>query len=405
LTGTGDAYLTLGGELRERYEYLHNSQWGAGPQDRDGYLLQRYMLHGDLHLGNHVRFFGQLKSGLENGRTGGPRPTDEDRLDLHQAFVDVTGGIGDTFSITARVGRQELQYGTSRIISAREGPNVRQSFDGVKLILAARQWRVDGFLTRPVETDPGTFDDDRDHERAFWGVYATRPVAEIPDGHVDFYYLGLDRDGATFDQGTAHELRHSFGIRVFGKPRPWDYNYEALWQFGSFGDGRIQAWTAASDTGFTFPFPLDPRLALKADIASGDRNPDGKTLQTFNALFPRGAYFSETALIGPANFMDLHPALEVNPADGLLVFADWDFFWRQSLDDGLYGVALNLVRSGKSSNERYIGSQPQIGLEWTLFRHFTIVVVYAHFFAGSFIDSTGPGKDVDYVTTWTTFKF
>ena len=129
----GDWYLSTGGEVRERYEYFHNSLWGQGPQDSDGYLLQRYMLHADLHLGTHVRLFGQLKSGWENGRTGGPRPTDEDKLDLHQAFLDGVLGIYDDVSLTMRAGRQEMAYGSSRLVSVREGPNVRQSFDGLRI--------------------------------------------------------------------------------------------------------------------------------------------------------------------------------------------------------------------------------------------------------------------------------
>ncbi len=401
----GDDYLTIGGEVRERYEYFHNSQWGAGPQDSDGYLLQRYMLHGDLHLGEQFRLFGQLKSGIESGRTGGPRPTDEDVVDVHQLFLDESPDIGGGFSLTIRVGRQELQYGTSRIISAREGPNVRQSFDGVKLIATLGDWRVDSFVTRPVETNRGAFDDGSDRDRAFWGIYATRPLAPLPDGHVDLYYLGLDRRGAEFDQGTEHEERHSTGARLFGAPRPWDYNFEAVWQFGKFGDGRIEAWTVASDTGLTLSMPLEPRLGLKADIASGDRDPNSEPLQTFNPLFPRGAYFSETALIGPVNIIDLHPSVEIKPADGARLYVDWDFFWRQSLSDGLYGVAVNPVRPGSASNKRYIGSQAQVGCEWTLWRHFTLTLVYAHFFAGPFIEDTGPGEDVDYVSTWFTFKF
>src|SRR2546429_1514757 len=30
LTTNGDWYLALGGEIRERYEYFHNSSWGVG---------------------------------------------------------------------------------------------------------------------------------------------------------------------------------------------------------------------------------------------------------------------------------------------------------------------------------------------------------------------------------------
>src|SRR5437867_3899147 len=41
LNTSRDWYLTLGGEIRERYEYYHNSFWGRGPQDDNGYLLRR----------------------------------------------------------------------------------------------------------------------------------------------------------------------------------------------------------------------------------------------------------------------------------------------------------------------------------------------------------------------------
>ncbi len=89
----GDWYLSVGGEARERYEYFDNYNWGQGPQTKNGYLLQRYMLHTDLHLGPNLRFFGQLKSGLEDWRNGGPRPPDEDKLDVHQAFADVSAEV------------------------------------------------------------------------------------------------------------------------------------------------------------------------------------------------------------------------------------------------------------------------------------------------------------------------
>src|SRR5882762_630619 len=88
LTPDKEWYLTFGGEIRERYEYFHNNLWGRGPQDDNGYLLERYMIHADAHFGDHFRVFTQFKRGLEEGRHGGPRPTDRDDFDLNQAFFD-----------------------------------------------------------------------------------------------------------------------------------------------------------------------------------------------------------------------------------------------------------------------------------------------------------------------------
>lgn len=55
--GSKDQYLTLGGELREWYEIFGNANWRVGPQDRDGYLLQRLSTYTDWHFGDGIRLF------------------------------------------------------------------------------------------------------------------------------------------------------------------------------------------------------------------------------------------------------------------------------------------------------------------------------------------------------------
>jgi hypothetical protein len=254
LDEAGDWYLSLGGEARARYEFYNNYRWDPASPNDDGYLLQRYLLHADLHLGPSLRAFGQIQSGLEDWRDGGPRGADENRLDVHQLFVDVRLpiGPGDDPHFTLRVGRQEMMYGSQRLIAVRDLPNVRRAFDGLRLLTRLSDWRVDAFVVRPVEDDAGTFDDWGEDHSHFWGVYATRPLPFLEGVAVDLYYLGLDRPGATFVNGTAREQRHSVGGRVFGVRGEWDYNFEAVFQWGSFGRDEIIAWTAASDTGYTF---------------------------------------------------------------------------------------------------------------------------------------------------------
>lgn len=401
-----DAWLTLGGDGRLRYEYYDHALWGQGLQDDNGYLLERVMLHADLHLNDSFRFFTQLKSGFENGRVGGPRPTDEDRLDLNQAFVDVQLPVNDAEKLTVRIGRQEMSFGSSRLVSFRESPNVRLAFDGLRAILKTRDWRIDALTVEPVQTRTGTFDDGTDPHQKLWGLYAVTAFPTVPGGHVDIYYLGLERDNARFDQGSAREERHTVGARLWGKASGWDYNFEFVYQFGTFGPDAIAAWSVASDTGYTLlDTPLQPRFSLKADIVSGDRDPRRGTLNTFNALFPRGAYFNESALIGPANLIDVHPAVELKPAKSVGISFDWDFFWRESLHDGIYGPSGNLIRSGRTTDHRYLGNQPSVRADWRPGRHWAFGATYAHFFAAKAIEETGPGRDVDYLSAWSTYLF
>jgi len=401
------AHLTLGGEARERYEYYRNARWSAASPDQDGYFLQRYLLHADLRAGQAFRVFAQLQTSLENWRNGGPRPTDEDRTDLHQLFADIRLWSPDAnHTATLRVGRQEMLYGSQRLVSVRESPNIRRSFDAARLLTHLGEWQVDALFAKPVEDDRGSFDDGSVDGASFWGIYGTHPLSFLPGAKVDLYYLGLRRPDAPFVQGTADELRHSFGARIFGEHTGWDYNFESVAQVGHFGNDDILAWTLASDTGFTFRCaPFSPRAGLRADIISGDGNPGDGRLGTFNPLFPRGAYFGEIALIGPNNLIDIHPSLEFHVTDRLKVSADWDFFWRYSTADGLYDNGGNVLRRPGGSGARFVGHQPSLGVDWEIDRHTAFSVSYAHFFAGSFIQQSGPSRDVDFIATWLTYRF
>lgn len=91
------------------------------------------MLHTDWHFGKNVRAFVQLRSNVEAGRVGGPRPVvDENKLDFNQAFVDLSFAAGEKANVLLRVGRQEMTFGTGRLVTFRESPNVRLSFDGLR---------------------------------------------------------------------------------------------------------------------------------------------------------------------------------------------------------------------------------------------------------------------------------
>src|SRR5258706_11860383 len=123
-----DWYMTIGGEAREVWEQIGNDNWGQKPH-MNAYLNERYMLSLDFHYGSHVRTFFELKSGLNSLRSGGPRPIDEKKLDFQAAFLELGTSEGPNW-VRLRAGRQEIEYGSGRLIDLREGPNVRLSFDG-----------------------------------------------------------------------------------------------------------------------------------------------------------------------------------------------------------------------------------------------------------------------------------
>ena len=393
--------VSLGGEWRERVELVRNPDFGL-EQDRDTVVLHRVLLHADVRAGSAVRLFAQLGSFNQSGRRGEDAPTDVDRLDLTQGFVEI--GPGAT-NASLRIGRQEMAFGSSRLVSVREGPNVRRSFDGARVSGQGGELRFDGFLVRPVMTTPGVFDDRPSGGETFWGVYATRPVPPAASSNADAYYLGLDRERASFAIGVAREHRHTLGTRLFGAQGGADWDLEAAYQFGGFGSRRIRAWTLATDVGMTWKgLPFQPRLGLKADWASGDRNPSDDRLGTFNALYPKLPYFSEAGLVAPANVADLHPSIRLALTGALAVEAGWNGLWRATRHDAVYAAPLSPIDGTAGRGGRFIGQQFIARLEWTPVANLEVAAEGVYFRVGDALRQVG-AENVAFVFASVSYRF
>src|SRR6185503_8751966 len=198
-------YLSLGGQLRYRYEYFNNFNFSppppAPPQDENGYHLTRLFLHADLHLGQNIRVFAQGKSAMEDGREGGPRPVDADEIDVQQFFVDFKLPLADKSGVVVRVGRQDLLYGAQRFISPLDWTNVRRTFEGGKVSLTlSPTLSIDGFWVHPVDVDKEELNWS-DKDTNFAGIYGSIGLPEVLKNggtKLDLYALGLFRNNAVF---------------------------------------------------------------------------------------------------------------------------------------------------------------------------------------------------------------
>ncbi len=297
-------YLSVGGEFRGTYENVRNDNLSQTPFPNYSFGMQRFQLFLDSHLAARFRVFLQLESGLEQGRAGGPRPIDAKRLDFLNAFADLRGSTSPR-APRIRIGRQELNFGSGRLVAVREGPNVRQGFYGFDLQEITKRWTIDGFAMRPAKDNPGYFDNVPLHTTQFWGVFASRTLGTVSGHSADLYYFGLDRKNATFQAGTGREVRQTIGARVVS-PAPLKsglphYDVEAVYQFGHFGQRTIQAWTVSGEFGYVLNgVGLKPQIGLRTEISSGDGGNPQHALGTFNPLFPIGNYFGVISDTGRA---------------------------------------------------------------------------------------------------------
>ena len=398
-------YISCGGDVRFQYFYAKNEGWGETPADKDGYILTRYLLHADFHAGKYFRTFIQLQSSLANGKETVPSPVDENQLDLHQAFVDAVVPLNERHLLTVRVGRQELLYGSQRLIAVRDGPNNRQSFDAVKLFYSQNNFKADLFFSHFVRSTPQIFDDGFNKNTKFWGAYIVRDKLSFLK-NLDLYYLGLWKKKAAFDDGIGKELRHSIGSRIWSNKNNWRYDIEGVYQFGKFAEKNINAWTLSFNTGYKFSkAKFKPEAGIKTEWISGDVSYGDKKLQTFNPLFPRGGYFGLASLIGPANLFDIHPSLTLELKKTLFLDIDYDIFSRYSKNDGIYGPNVLLIYSGKNNPYKFIGKQLSTDVVYTPINFLYFRWEFTWFDAGQYLKETGVGKDIVFTGVTAQLKF
>ena len=340
----------------------------------DGTLNTRANVHASVTIGDRLRVYGALKHGDVYGREMPALPVNRNRLDLHQAFVEL--GFGDVFGLEpraaiVRVGRQEMHYGNGALISARLGPNVRSDYDGVLVRVRTGGVVSDAFVYRGVVDRFGVFDDGPDRTNTLWGSYTTIASKRA---NLDLIYVGQHRRGSVYaiSPQPFDEHRHTLGLRLWtagptlgGVVADLEFDYQ-------FGHARplvgpaldISAWSVVGAFSYPLPkVPLTPAFGLEFGVNSGDRDPADGKLGTFRAPAPPGRYFGEANAFGPGNIQGLRPYVEIHPAKAVKVKAKATFFWRRELTDGTYSLAPGPLR-GAGGTAHYLGVEPGLEVNW-----------------------------------------
>ncbi len=396
----GDAgYLSLGGEARLRVDSIDAPRFGLGGEQADTFALTRFLLSADLHLGDAVRVYGELGVHRDIGKKDPPSSTDRDGLDAQVLFVDLKPADG----WRVRLGRQELSFNAAqRFIAVREAPNIRQSFDGARITREAGPLKLDAFYLEPVLIQQGAFNDTRNRAQRFYGLYGQARLS--PHASLDLYVLELDRDGVKFGAVTGDERRTSLGARLAGTHGPFDYDTEAMAQGGRFAGRTIRAWGGSVAGGYTLAAPWRPRLGLRLDVGSGDRNPNDGRLETFNPLFPKGAYFSETSLTSWSNLVALRPSLGLSPRKDLTLEASYMIRRRETGEDAIYLQPSAALAPVGNDHAKAVGDAAVLDATWQATRNLKIQGQLAHQSAGEAVRRLG-GHAVDLAVLFVQLRF
>ena len=387
-------YLSLGANLRERFESNDAANFGVGANKKVSYDISRLETSADLRVAGQVQFFAQVQSDYAIGKDL-HSPVDQDRLDLEQAFVAVTEPVnGGIFK--ARLGRQQFGFDLQRFISVRDGPNVRQSYDAAWFDYEKDKWRTITFYSHPVQNhDVRPFDDSSSPKLTYGGFRVERKV--LQSANVAIYVSRFTQQNAKFPSATGDERRNIADIHFSGTQGALDWDVEAMNQSGRIGRKDVEAWAFGSLAGFTFTSsPWTPRLGLQFDVASGDRHRQDQALNTFNPLFPNGYYVTLAGYTGFVNFIHLKPSVTFKPLPRLKVVTALGMQWRESVADAVYTQPVNAVLGTSGRAGRYTGTYGQLRADYALNGHAWLALEVVHFAVGDVIRQVG-GHDSNYV--------
>lgn len=386
-------YLSLGANVRERFEAQEGALFGTAGERSDGRLLSRLQVHADLRVRDRFAAFVQL----EDVRAAGlrePGPADINHLDLAQAFVSLSGQVG-ALRYGVRIGRQEIGFDLERFVSIREGPNVRQRYDAIWGEIDGEAWSLRGFVSRPVRYGSGSFDDGSDGDLLFHGLRLERRA--IGPGDLSVYFAHYERAAARYGPIAGRERREILDLRYFKATGRLQLDLEAMAQWGAVGGRRARGWAlgtraryAISEAGWR------PKAGLQLDLASGDGDPADGVVETFNPLFPNGLYFTQAGYTGYANLLHLKPSLALSPSVGVDVLAAVGVQWRATTADAVYVQPSIPVPGTAGSPGRHSGTYGQLRVDWQVGHHVRTSVELVRFMIGDVIRRAG-GRDVDYV--------
>jgi len=393
LKGLGGNGITMdfGGQYRARVhrEEQHRGLGITGVSD--DFLLHRVRLYGDAKIGDNVRVFVEGLHADSNYESTGPRPIEENHLDLQNAFVDLTLLSGGGSKLVARAGRQEVALGGQRYVSPLDWANTRRTFDGGRLMYSNDDWNIDGFWLAPLVRDFRQFDEANENV-ALYGVYATNKSL-LENGSLDLYWIAQDND-------LTRNYFDSFGARYNGTLGDnLLFEAEGAYQFGTNADGSdhdagfftVGLGRQFKDVGFS------PTSWVYMDWASGgDIQAAGQGHDHFQPLAHKYNGFMD--LFGRRNLIDLN-WLTTMKLSKKVTFTTWlHGFWLENEADTPYNVTMSPFAPAVTPTDDFLGTELDFLLKFGITPRSNVLFGYSRFWAGDYYDNPllpASGKQAD----------
>lgn len=416
---SGSVYVTFSGEERLKNWYENRPGLGTIKPNDSGRMTLQSIYGADLHVGTHVRLYGELINAAAAGWGGyGYSSGYRTRLDLQQAFAEVTGSVLGAKS-GVMLGRMEFVDAPNYVIYLRTVSSVPQSWNGGRAYMIWPRVRVDLFDYIQTDITPNAMF----HDRPSWGtrLYGAYGSYALPDtrllhgdGHVflDIFYIGNLFKGsvAAITAPTGAQAgatrRDNYGTRLWGKAGLIEFSLGAIYQGGIFSDAstnierHVTAFSFNESIGLRFAkIAMNPLVGVQADLYSGgNRDKTSGPVGTYTTPFvPLSSYLDTSYYTGTSNLIALSPVFEMNIGKSAVLRLKAPIMWRDNTNDAFYSPSGPYKFTNYSDS--YIGAVPQAMLSLRLNRHLRWNHDVARFFVSDGLRKAGASDATYYLST------
>ncbi len=408
LDADGDVYLTLSGEARLRVNMTSNPNLRETPHQRQD--INRLVLGADLHVGPHLRFFGEVARGGLGGRNlGSPAANLRNDLVLQQYFAEANAQVGGV-QLGARYGRQEFTDGPNLLVSQRDNNTIRYTLNGIRAWARTDTVRIDVFDLKPTAYgDLGTDDDVNDPARRFSGVTVGLVIPPRAFGgsklYLDPYLWRRRNDVGAWGGRIGPAVRYYGGARLWGEIGPLTVDWTVNHQWGHYIDQDIDAWHALfAQTYRLGKSSTAPRIGFHADYASGGGGYGDGKLRNAYAPFGNNIYYSYGLFLTPSNLIALAPNVTFTPIKNVRLTAEQEFAWRDNARDAVYRATGQPFAGTQNVANRKIANVSRLQAVWSISPRLSLTGRYEHLEAGPSLTRAGY-RSSDFLAGWLSFRF
>jgi Alginate export len=372
----------------------------------------------------------------------------DDAFDLRQGYVEISQY--DKCPWGLKLGRQVLEYGDGRLIGPSEWANLSRSFDAAKLRYQTKDWWLDAFASSVAVINRGEYNqsdffngNETHREQIFSGLYFSS-TGLIPVQTTDLYVLHLhEATGPLYQPAAIGDTNFvTLGFRIKSKPGAFhhepapasdgktvadgksappppppaakkalgfDYEAEAAFQTGDVRGLDLTAFAVHVGGGYTFEVPWTPRVSLEYNYASGDSSSADTDIETFQNLFPSNhPPYGNMDLFSWQNVHNPAIVIKATPCKNLTVQLEYHGFWLANNDDTWYrsgGTAVRPLTPAARTADSFVGTEFDFIATWKPFKQLGFQAGYCHFFAGDYVQDTGPSSDADFGYVQATIEF